>query len=111
MPSQSSIYVVFRGSTSVEDWLGNLEVVLTDYDKCDDCEVHRGFYEAQQSVNAIVIQCVKDLRVDYPNSTVVVTGHSLGKYAENTSRCKPPYKEPFSCFIERRWSHGYPHGD
>lgn len=81
MPSQSSIYVVFRGSTSIEDWLGNLEVVLTDYDKCDDCEVHRGFHEAQQSVNAMVIQCVKDLRADFPNSTVVVTGHSLGKYA------------------------------
>lgn len=84
MPSQSTIYVVFRGSTSVDDWLNNLEVVLTDYDKCDGCEVHRGFYEAQQSVNALVVQCVSDLRVDYPNSTVVVTGHSLGKRPVST---------------------------
>lgn len=90
MPSQSAIYVVFRGSTSIVDWLGNLDVVLTGYDKCEGCEVHKGFHEAQQSVNALVIQCVKDLRVEFPNSTVVVTGHSLGT-STTICRCSPQF--------------------
>ncbi len=79
MPSQSSIYVVYRGSTSIEDWIGNIDVVLTGYSKCDECEVHKGFYEAHQSAIAYVIESVKALRNEFPKYTVVVTGHSLGK--------------------------------
>ena len=78
MPSQSAIYVVFRGSTSIEDWANNLDAVLTDYPRCSGCEVHKGFYKAQQSVISYVTNSVKTLKEKYPSYTVIVTGHSLG---------------------------------
>ena len=78
LPSQNSIYVVYRGSTSIKDWLNNLDALTTSYDKCSDCKVHKGFYSAHQSVIGEVISKVKALKAKYPSYTVVVTGHSLG---------------------------------
>lgn len=79
MPSQSAIYVVFRGSTSIEDWIGNIDVIKSDYPKCDDCSVHKGFYDAQKTVSAFVIAAVNELRAEFPAYTIITTGHSLGK--------------------------------
>jgi len=78
MQSQSSIYVVFRGSTSISDWVNNLDAVLTSYPKCSKCEVHKGFYSAEKSVIGIIISAVQTLKKQFPSYTVVVTGHSLG---------------------------------
>ncbi|KAJ1402224.1 Alpha/Beta hydrolase protein, partial [Ochromonadaceae sp. CCMP2298] len=75
--AQSSIYVVFRGSTSIQDWMNNLDVVMTDY-PCSGCEVHKGFLKAQQSVLPFVTEKVTALLQKYPSYAVVVTGHSLG---------------------------------
>jgi predicted lipase len=80
MPSQSAIYVVFRGSTSISDWVNNIDVILTDYNRCSGCEVHKGFYKAQQSVISYVISSVQALKAKYPSYSVVVTGHSLGAH-------------------------------
>ena len=78
MPSQSAIYVVFRGSTSISDWANNLDAILTTYPRCSGCEVHKGFYKAQQGVIAYVTQSVQALKAKYPSYSVIVTGHSLG---------------------------------
>jgi len=78
MPSQSAIYVIFRGSTSIQDWVNNLDAVLTDYPRCSGCEVHKGFYKAQQGVIGAVTGYVQTLKSKYPSYTVIVTGHSLG---------------------------------
>jgi predicted lipase len=78
MPSQSAIYVVFRGSTSISDWVNNLDAILTDYPRCSSCKVHKGFYKAQQAVISYVTSSVQALRQKYPSYSVIVTGHSLG---------------------------------
>lgn len=78
MTSQSSIYVVFRGSTSIADWANNLDAVLTSYSRCSGCEVHAGFYKAEQANINYIIERVSSLKKQYPDYTVVVTGHSLG---------------------------------
>lgn len=78
MPSQKSIYVAFRGSTSISDWVNNLDAILTTYPKCSGCEVHKGFYKAQQSVINYITDYVQALRAKFPTYEVVVTGHSLG---------------------------------
>ncbi len=78
MASQSSIYVVFRGSTSIEDWANNLDAVLTAYPRCSGCEVHAGFYKAEQANIKFIIDRVSYLKNQYPEYTVVVAGHSLG---------------------------------
>lgn len=77
-PSQSTIYVAFRGSESIQNWLDNLDAVLTSYPLCSGCEVHKGFYSAEQSSIANVISQVKSLKSKYPSYKVLVTGHSLG---------------------------------
>lgn len=49
LPSDSSIYVVFRGSSNIENWMTNMDISKTEYDgyNCGTGgEVHRGFYRA-----------------------------------------------------------------
>lgn len=76
--SQQAIYVAFRGSESVQNWIDNLDVVLTPYPLCSGCNVHKGFYEAEQSSIAVIIKEVKSLKSKYPSYPVILTGHSLG---------------------------------
>jgi putative lipase involved disintegration of autophagic bodies len=71
--------VVFRGTTSFQDWLTDIQDELVSYPLCVGCSVHRGFYEAQQSIIHQTITVVNQLRTEFPDFQVVVTGHSLGK--------------------------------
>lgn len=45
LPSDKSIYVVFRGSLSLDNWLTDFNGVLANYDKSPECKcnVHAGF--------------------------------------------------------------------
>jgi hypothetical protein len=45
LPSDNSIYVVFRGSSSIKNWISNLEFTVANYRKWPDCGcfVHAGF--------------------------------------------------------------------
>lgn len=78
MPSKSTIYLAYRGSTSLQDWLDNINDIHTDYPLCSGCKVHKGFYKAQQDVYSIVQKYVVDLMAKFPTYTVLITGHSLG---------------------------------
>lgn len=78
--SQSTIYVAFRGSESIQNWIDNLDAVLTTYSACSGCEVHKGFYGAEQDCISDVVSQVKSLKSRFPSYKVIVTGHSLGNY-------------------------------
>lgn len=78
MPSQGFIYVSFRGSETIQNWLDNLDAVLVGYDGCGGCEVHKGFYRTEQSAFPQVLSAVQALKKQFPSYGVVVTGHSLG---------------------------------
>jgi hypothetical protein len=77
---QKAIYVSFRGSDSIQNWISNINAILTTYPApgCSNCEVHKGFYQAEQSCFPDVLNHVKTLKSTYPDYQVVVTGHSLG---------------------------------
>jgi len=77
-PSQSTIYVSFRGSETIQNWIDNLDAILTNYPRCSNCEVHKGFYSAEQDSIANVVNQVLALKAKYPSYSVIVTGHSLG---------------------------------
>ena len=82
LPSDKSIYVVFRGSSSIRNWITNLDAYktpYTSYPACK-CEVHKGFYSAEQIVIGGIISEVKRLKSISSLSTysVKTTGHSLG---------------------------------
>lgn len=60
------------------DWANNINTVLTPYPNCSDCEVHAGFYRAEQAfVNNLKME-VSSLLSKFPSYSIVVTGHSLG---------------------------------
>jgi len=76
--NEEAITVVYRGSESVDNWLSDLDAILTTYPLCDGCEVHKGFYTAEQAVLPGVKKEVLRLQTIYPGFGVFVTGHSLG---------------------------------
>eukprot|EP00286_Rhodomonas_abbreviata_P011707 CAMPEP_0181319042 /NCGR_PEP_ID=MMETSP1101-20121128/17346_1 /TAXON_ID=46948 /ORGANISM="Rhodomonas abbreviata, Strain Caron Lab Isolate" /LENGTH=321 /DNA_ID=CAMNT_0023426587 /DNA_START=94 /DNA_END=1059 /DNA_ORIENTATION=- len=88
---QKTIYVVLRGSTSLQNWIDDLDTFLVPYtptgadllegEKCEDCLVHEGFHYAWSRVAEAAVADVANLRAKYPNYGVVVTGHSLGSLA------------------------------
>jgi len=80
LPSDKSIYVVFRGSESIENWKTNLNAFKVPYTSWSDCncQVHKGFYAAEQKVISEVIKEVQTLQKAHSGYVVKVTGHSLG---------------------------------
>jgi hypothetical protein len=80
LPSDKSIYVVFRGSGSTRNWIANLDAWKVDYTSFPECncKVHKGFYEAEQAVIGAIIKEVTRLKQLHPKYAVKVTGHSLG---------------------------------
>jgi hypothetical protein len=79
MDSQQTIYVIFRGSTSITDWIDNLDAILTDYPYCKDCEVHKGFYDTELAAYDLIVNLLVPIMSKYPSYQLVITGHSLGK--------------------------------
>lgn len=81
LPSDRSIYVVFRGSISTRNWLTDFNAFKTPYltfPECN-CEVHEGFYKTEQNVIDRIIREVNRLKTFLPSDYAVkVTGHSLG---------------------------------
>jgi hypothetical protein len=73
-----AIFVVFRGSLSIKNWLDDFDTLMTGYPLCAGCDVHRGFYFAAQSVKTDVIGWTRALQDRFPDYSVVCTGHSLG---------------------------------
>ena len=80
MPFDESIYIAFRGSGSIENWETDLDtrkIFYYSYPECH-CEVHEGFYAAQQRVFPYVLNAVSNLTSAFPSYTLKVTGYSLG---------------------------------
>lgn len=73
-----AIYVIFRGSMTITNWLDDFETLMTNYPLCPQCLVHAGFYYSALSVKDDVIASVQYLQKLYPDYSVIVAGHSLG---------------------------------
>lgn len=76
--ADQSIYVIFRGSMTITNWLDDFETLMTNYPLCHQCLVHAGFYYSALSVKDDVVASVQYLQKMYPDYSVVVAGHSLG---------------------------------
>jgi hypothetical protein len=76
--SNHIIRVVYRGTVSMSQWIGNL--VISSY-KCGDNfgKAHRGFVSMYLGTRQQVWKRVKNLMEQYPgNKGIEFTGHSLG---------------------------------
>jgi predicted lipase len=89
-----SIHIVLRGSSSVLNWLDDLEVrqvPYTTWSECgfeygneygneyeNKCKVHNGFYKATLGLLNQTIDQIKLLQISKPNYKIYINGHSLG---------------------------------
>ena len=80
LPSDNSIYVAIRGSVDTKNWESDFNATKENYNDaaCPDCEVHRGFFNAQQNVIAQIMTEVGKLSLQYGTLNTKTTGHSLG---------------------------------
>ena len=70
--------MAFRGSVDIANWILNLKTTRTSYPLCDGCSVHVGFNQGFNSVKTKVEAIIEQLRDQYPDTPILVTGHSLG---------------------------------
>lgn len=77
---KEKIYVVFRGSESITDWLYDLRVSKKDLD--NGVKVHSGFYNQLKNNHSYekIIREIKNILSEkkYNHYQIYVTGHSLG---------------------------------
>ncbi|GAM22176.1 hypothetical protein SAMD00019534_053510, partial [Acytostelium subglobosum LB1] len=75
----NTVFIAFRGSMDIENWITNLKFFQTAYPKVAGAEVHLGFYEAYMGVQSKVYDALTTTIKNCPTCTsIVVTGHSLG---------------------------------
>lgn len=92
-PETETIYLVFRGTSSNQDWANNLSAFPVKYkplvtskkgfevesgEICDGCTIHKGFDVFIKANGEIVVKEVVKLKKKYPTYRVVVVGHLLG---------------------------------
>lgn len=77
-PEMQDLYIVFRGTEKGIDWINNFQFRQQIYPYGDesttDVRFHRGFMMAYFAVRDRLLEAVRQ----YPNTTIGVTGHSLG---------------------------------
>lgn len=47
---RNAIFVVFRGSQDIKNWIVNIGAGQSTYPGCDGCKVHSGFYAAFKTI-------------------------------------------------------------
>ncbi|KAI9907771.1 hypothetical protein PsorP6_003337 [Peronosclerospora sorghi] len=75
----NALVIAFRGSIDVTNWINNITFLKKRaYAHFPDVMVHEGFYWTYRSVALQVVSILQQLRQQYPNTSVMVAGHSLG---------------------------------
>lgn len=74
-----AVVITFRGTrpTSILDWLEDLNFFQQPA-ICDGCLLHEGFLAAYYSVREATVGFVRDAVALFPQSKIIITGHSLG---------------------------------
>lgn len=77
-PTNEHIVVSFRGA----QYLGALSQIIADLIPCpavcEECHCHHGFYQTWTDVRDETISLVAEAQREYPDYSLVLTGHSLG---------------------------------
>ena len=79
LQSAKTIYAVFRGSSSIRNWINDFEVKKVDYLTFPDCgcKVHKGFYKSTVGILNETVSAIDKLKKEY-DYDIIITGHSYG---------------------------------
>ncbi|KIX92906.1 uncharacterized protein Z520_11382 [Fonsecaea multimorphosa CBS 102226] len=72
------IVMSFRGTTSFENILADINLVMEPWDVCDSCTAHSGFLDSWQTVKPQIQNVLANAKATYPSYQIISTGHSLG---------------------------------
>ncbi|KAG0167121.1 hypothetical protein DFQ28_002809 [Apophysomyces sp. BC1034] len=76
---KKTIYLVFRGTNSIRNFVLDLEFLPMDYPPVEGGpKVHNGFYRSYEEAAPLLIPVMQDQLTKYPDYQVVAAGHSLG---------------------------------
>ena len=83
VPADDAVWLAFRGTEGLAEWIENADFALVPYAWCADgnatgCAVHAGFLTVYQTINATVFAHTAALLATYPTAKLRVAGHSLG---------------------------------
>jgi len=76
--SVEAIVIAFRGSSSVDNWIHDLEFWLVDYPAISGAMVHYGFLDSYTAIQSTLMASLKKLRALHPQLPIMISGHSLG---------------------------------
>lgn len=78
----NNIYVVFRGTLVLDEWINNFRIVQNDAPKDREVEIHKGFLETcikgEESIQKQINQTLTPIISSTNNLNFYVTGHSRG---------------------------------
>jgi len=80
LPSQNTINILIRGTSSVINWVDDFQINLVPYESFPECncKVHYGFYNSALRVLIQTYNIIKQLVNQYPTYRIIFSGHSYG---------------------------------
>ena len=73
-----SIFVSFRGSENIQNWMSNIQVSQTTPYPETNIAVEKGFYNLFDSLQSNIYKAIDELVEKYNTNELLLTGHSLG---------------------------------
>lgn len=74
-----SIFVAFRGSDNIFNWLNNIRIVkVNPYRNYPEAGVETGFFNMYKKLDSKIYGDIIKLSIKYNNTNIMITGHSLG---------------------------------
>lgn len=74
-----AIFVAFRGSNNIQDWISNFHVSkIYPYEKYENVGVEKGFYSIYKTFDSPIFSNIVYLSLKYDTNNIILTGHSLG---------------------------------
>ena len=64
----NQVVLAYTGSSNLDNWLHNLQFMQVRYESedCENCLVHKGFYDYWKSVGNDVMSALAQVIQDYP---------------------------------------------
>ncbi|KAI7854959.1 Alpha/Beta hydrolase protein [Circinella umbellata] len=75
---QKTIYVVFRGTSSIENFVVDAVFLPVDYPLVEGAKVHKGFLDSYNDIRDSLVETIEEQANQYPDYKFGLTGHSLG---------------------------------